>query len=97
MAALQDTVHVGRLAVLGISGIIGIYAIVMAVQALYLMGGENEIERKVLAIPYEETDAAIESQGATLNSYGVISVGGEAEVVHLPLDLAKTRVLEELR
>ncbi len=97
MAAAQDTLHVGRLAVLGIAGIIAISAIVVSVQALYLMGVENERGTKVLAVPYSETDAAIEAQQATLNSYGVVSVGEAGEVVHVPLDLAKSRVLEELR
>ena len=97
MVAVQDSVNVGRLAVLGIAGIIAVYAIVVSVQALYLAGLENELQSKLYAVPYAEAEAAIEAQGATLDSYGVVSVGEAGEVVHLPLDLAKTRLLAELR
>jgi hypothetical protein len=97
MVAVQDSVNVGRLAVLGIAGIIAIYALVVAIQALYLAGAETQRKTKVLAVPYAEAEAAIEAQSSTLGSFGVVSVGDSGEVVHLPLDLAKTRVLEELR
>ncbi|MHC4260956.1 MAG: hypothetical protein ACYSWX_00385 [Planctomycetota bacterium] len=93
MAAEQDSLPVGRLFVIGFSGIVITYIIVLLVQGLYFAGEREQWEEKVVAIPVEEADQTLSAQAESNRSYGVVD--SEAGTYQIPVERAMELMLEE--
>ena len=93
MAAEQDSVPAGRIAVFGFAGIVLTYVIVLLVQGLYFAGQHQEWVDKVVEVPNTKADSVIAAQQASNRSYGVVD--SEAGTYQIPVERAMELVLEE--
>jgi hypothetical protein len=90
-----DDPDVPASAIVGIIGAILLFAIIVALQALFYSMEEEELARKVYDQPYEELQELDADQLEQLNSYGWVS---EADgVAHIPIERAMELVVEEAR
>ena len=87
-----DDPDVPASAIVGIIGAILLFAIIVALQALFYSMEEEELARKVYDQPYEALQELDADQLETLNSYGWVS---EADgIVHIPIDRAMELLAE---
>ena len=90
-----DDPDVPASAIVGIIGAILLFAIIVALQALFYSMEEEELARKIYDQPYEELQELDADQLEQLNSYGWVS---EADgVAHIPIERAMELVVEENR
>lgn len=95
MSASQDSVNVGLLATLGIGGLVFTYAVVLALQWLYLHGQQREQAEKVLAVPNQAKIELVQQGQERLSGYGWVD--RENGLVHIPIEEAQRRLLEGAR
>jgi FlaG/FlaF family flagellin (archaellin) len=89
-----DDPNVPASAVVGIIGAILLFAIIVALQALFYSFEEQELQRKVYGQPYEALQQLDADQVEQLNSYGWISEPDG--VAHIPIERAMELTVEEL-
>jgi FlaG/FlaF family flagellin (archaellin) len=89
-----DDPNVPASAVVGIIGAILLFAIIVALQALFYSFEERELQRKVYGQPYEGLQQLDADQVEQLNSYGWISEPDG--VAHIPIERAMELTVEEL-
>lgn len=93
MAAEQDSVPVGRVALIGFVGIVLTYIAVLLLQGLYYSEATRQWEQKVVAVPNIESDAVLSEQMAANRSYGVVD--SEAGTYQIPVERAIDLVVDE--
>jgi FlaG/FlaF family flagellin (archaellin) len=89
-----DDPNVPASAIVGIISAILLFAIIVALQALFYSFEEQELQRKVYGQPYEALQRLDADQVERLNSYGWISEPDG--VVHIPIDRAMELTVEDL-
>ena len=89
-----DDPNVPASAIVGIISAILLFAIIVALQALFYSFEEQELQRKVYGRPYEALQQLDADQVERLNSYGWISEPDG--VAHIPIDRAMEITVEEL-
>ena len=89
-----DDPNVPASAIVGIISAILLFAIIVALQALFYSFEEQELQRKVYSQPYEALQQLDADQVEQLNSYGWISEPDG--VAHIPIDRAMELTVQEL-
>jgi hypothetical protein len=89
-----DDPDVPASAIVGIISAILLFAIIVALQALFYSFEEQELQRKVYSQPYEALQQLDADQMEQLNSYGWISEPDG--VAHIPIDRAMELTVQEL-
>ena len=89
-----DDPNVPASAIVGIISAILLFAIIVALQALFYSFEEQELQRKVYSQPYEALQQLDADQMEQLNSYGWISEPDG--VAHIPIDRAMELTVQEL-
>jgi FlaG/FlaF family flagellin (archaellin) len=89
-----DDPDVPASAVVGIISAILLFAIIVALQALFYSFEEQELQRKVYSQPYEALQQLDADQMEQLNSYGWISEPDG--VAYIPIDRAMELTVQEL-
>ncbi|MEO0649049.1 MAG: hypothetical protein AAFZ65_00040 [Planctomycetota bacterium] len=93
MAAEQDSVPVGRLFVIGFTGIVLTYVIVLFLQGLFFKEERGQWEEKVVAIETTEPNAILAEQMESNRTYG--EVDSEAGTYQIPVERAIDLVVSE--
>jgi len=89
-----DDPNVPASAVVGIISAILLFAIIVALQALFYSFEEHELQRKIYGQPYEALQQLDADQMEQLNSYGWISEPDG--VAHIPIERAMEITVREL-
>jgi len=90
-----DDPDVPASALVGIIGAILLFAVIVALQAIFYSMEEEELARKVYDQPYEALQELDADQLEQLNSYGWVS---ETDgVAHIPIERAMELVVEDAR
>ncbi len=95
MATMNDDVDVGKIAVVGICGVIGIYVFITLTRVAFMQLEEEQTQIKVIDNKPRTLTKYYEEQTEKLGG-GYRWVDEKARTVHIPIDVAMAKVTQEL-
>ena len=89
-----DDVNAPQIVLIGVISVILTIVSILSAILIYRVSAATQVTRKVLAIPYAESDAVLAAQTKALGQYAWVD--DKKQLVQIPIEDAKQRVLKQL-